>query len=432
MLGLIIAIVVFAIPVLSYAQETRLGGEFWGRYTNETAKYKDASGEYVNKMHKNYFALDRGYLDFRTKFSETTSARFTVDIFSTDASHEYEKYKDVYTNAQGSVDTLFSEPTKSSVDGAGLKLKYAYVDFANLIPIPDMILSAGLQKVYFGSIYDWTYNLIGKAMSDEYKVADSADYGVTLNGFIPHGLGEYAFGIYNGEGYKKFGSTLKENMDFSYLGNIRITPIAGITIGGSYMQKTLEREESLKEDKVNYKYQEQTSIDGIARLAYGPVDVWAEYIQKDVVYPNKKADEKLFVDYKASGFSIFPTISLYQFIGYDVQLLGRYDSWEDRDSKEKWEEKNTLPDNPDHGNVYWKKEKYINDYKLNAITYGVNYNFLHDESFVPKMQVQLNYTTKKYDAEDPAEGLKNEYTDGNKDSSTLMLQLKWRFSSTIK
>lgn len=168
-----------------------------------------------NKLVSNYLSLERGYLGLETKFTEQVKGRFTVDIFTTDKTYEYQ----VYSLSDG---TLTSSTKSGSIDGAGLKIKYAYVDFGGFIPVKDMTLTAGMQKVYFGSIYDWSYTLIGKAPSDEHKVVNSSDLGITLNGFFPSGFGEYQLGIYNGEGYKKIGANVKENTDFAYLG--KFTP----------------------------------------------------------------------------------------------------------------------------------------------------------------------------------------------------------------
>ncbi|MDP3114994.1 MAG: hypothetical protein Q8M98_09485 [Candidatus Cloacimonadaceae bacterium] len=368
-LWIILLIAIIAVPAMMTAQETRLGGEFWSRWTMESGK---SAADSSNIVKKNYFALDRGYVDLRTKFSENTNARFTVDMFSTD---------------------LIG-------DGAGLKLKYGFVDFANLVPVPDMTLTVGLQKVYFGTIYDWNYTLIGKAPTDEYKVAISADYGVTLNGFLPAGFGEYAFGVYNGEGYKKFGVNLKDNTRMEYLANLRLTPIPGITIGGSYMTNSVEREKKLSDNSAVATYQEQALMDGVLRLAYGPVDVWAEYISKDMKFPNDPAK-----DYAANGFMLMPILNLYSLIGTDIQIIGRYDQWDETD-------------NPVAASKYLQ----------NAITGGVNYNVMHDESFNPKFQVQLNVTQKTYNEDESGPS----YANGMKDALQVMAQLKWRFSSTIK
>jgi len=400
--GLIKSVLVFttlSIPLVSNGIDTKIGGEMWGRWTNETAKYKNAAGDYINKNSKNFFSLERGYFDLQTTFTPNTKARFTVDMFSSDATHE------VGTLADSSQTTLPIEPAtltnkSSTLDGAGLKLKYAYVDFANLIPVPELTVSAGLQKTYFGTIYDWTYALIGKAPTDEYKIVNSSDYGVTINGYIPNGFGEYAVGVYNGEGYKKVGASLKDNTEFAYLGNLRLTPIAGVTLGGSYMTNTVGRKKALVGDAKNAAFEEQSLMDGLARLAYGPVDVWVEYISKDVKYPNTTNK-----DYTAKGMMIMPTLSLGAYLPADIQLIGRYDTWDESD-KPTADKTRSL---------------------LTATTIGVNYNFLKDAADVAQMQLQLNYTTKQYDEKKSY----SDFADGMKDSSLLMLQLKWKFANTI-
>ena len=186
------------------SQELKISGEMWNRWTIVNGKVPADSS---NAILKNYFSLERGYFGLEPKFSETVKGRFTVDIFSSD----------------------------DNKNGAGLKLKYAYLDFSNLIPIPDLTTTVGLQKVYFGSIYDWTYDLIGKAPADEYSITNSSDYGITFNGYFPEGWGEYAVGIYNGEGYKNYGANLKDNIEPAFVGNLRITPVSGIMVGGSIM-----------------------------------------------------------------------------------------------------------------------------------------------------------------------------------------------------
>ncbi len=370
--------------------ETKLSGEWWGRWTYGATKNKDASADYVNKVSKNYISLERGYLGLVTEFTANTKARFTVDMFSTDAAYQYP------SDIVMPIDTLRS----ASLDGAGLKLKYGYVDFANLFPIPDLNLTVGLQKTYFGSIYDWKYSVIEKAPSGLYKVVNSADYGITLNGFIPLGWGEYALGIYNGEGYKKVGSSLRDNTDFAYLANLRLTPISGVTIGGSYMSNTVGRDKTLSGDVLNSKYEEQSLIDVLGRFVYGPVEVWAEYISKDVTYPNASGK-----DYTATGLTIMPIVSLSSLIDVPVDVIGRYDRWDESDRPASDSARSLL----------------------NTLILGLNYSFLPDKTNTPQMTMQLNYETKKYDEDKSA----TSFADGKKDSSKLMLQLKWKFANTI-
>jgi hypothetical protein len=117
-----------------------------------------------------------------------------------------------------------------------------------------------------------------------------------------------------------------------------------------------------------------------------------------VSYPHDSAK-----DYTATGISVIPVLNLYKLTGTDIQLVGRFDRWDESD-------------NPSNMNL------------LSAVTGGVNYNLMHDDSFVPAMQVQFNVTQKNYDEDESAAG----YANGKKDALTAMLQLKWRFSSTIK
>lgn len=363
---LVLFLGIILVPTMLSA-ELKISGEMWNRWTMDSSQGYDGN----DVTTRNSFSLERGYFGLEKKFTETTKGRFTVDMFSTDALK----------------------------DGAGLKLKYAYVDFAGLTPVNDLIVTAGLQKVYFGTIYDWNYTLIGKAPSDEYKLANSADYGLSVNGYLPNGMGEYAVGVYNGEGYKNWGSNLKDNTDMSYLANLRLTPITGVTVGGSFMTNSVERDKKLADGTLNSSYNEQTLLDGVLRLAYGPVDLWAEYLSKDVKYLSDFSSK----DYTANAIMLMPIVSLAEYLPIDMQVVGRFDQWDETDNT-------------------------ANKNLLTAITAGLNYNFLHDDSAVPAMQLQLNYTTKSYDEAKSAAAFAN----GKKDSDQLMLQLKWRFANTVK
>jgi hypothetical protein len=362
-------VILLITPLLLQALPTKVSGEYWGRWTNEMIKAADGK----DKTSKNYFSLERGYFGLETAFTPNTKGRFNIDLFSSDSD--------------------------ADANGAGIKLKYAYVDFANLMPVHDMNLTVGLQKVYFGTIYDWDYTVIGKAPTDEYKVVNSSDYGLNLNGYLPKGLGEYQLGLYNGEGYKKTGSALADNTQFSYLANVRLTPVGGLTLGGSYMSNSVKREKALADDSPVAAYEEQSLMDGVLRLNYSIVDFWGEFISKDRKFPNVDGS-----DYTATGFMIMPIISLGSLIEKDIQIIVRYDQWDETD-------------NPSE----------TAQYLMNATTIGANYNFFHDEKNVPAMQLQLNYTMKSYDEDESSPA----YADGAKDSSQIMLQLKWRYSSTI-
>jgi len=144
--------------------KSQLKAYTWFRYTYEQEDTNTKMSE---------FAVKRGYLRWEHQFIEEIKSRVTLDFFSSD-----------------------DDP-----HGAGLKLKDAYVDFKYLIP--EGKITAGLQKNYFGLVYDWDYITIEKALEDKEKLAASRDYGISVGGNIPNGFGECNLEIVNGEGYKK-------------------------------------------------------------------------------------------------------------------------------------------------------------------------------------------------------------------------------------
>lgn len=115
-----------------------------------------------------------------------------------------------------------------------------------------------------------------------------------------------------------------------------------------------------------------------------------EYMMKDVTYPNDSAK-----DMSANCASVNAVLKLKTLVEKDIDFVVRYDRSDPTDSD---------------------KDENI----VTAITGGVNYNFMHDDSSNPAMQLQLNYTNKS-----------NSVKTTN-DSSALMLQLKWRFNNTLK
>ena len=166
------------------------------------------------------------------------------------------------------------------------------------------------------------------------------------------------------------------------------------------MSTNVGRDKALAGDVKNAKYEEDGLMDGLARLAYGPVDCWVEYISKDVKYPNATGK-----DFTAKGLMIMPTVNLKPIVDMPFELVGRYDSWDESDR----------PTTDTARSL------------LNTTILGVNYNFLFDASDVPQLTAQLNYESKKYDEKKSATAFAN----GMKDNSQIMLQLKWKFANTI-
>ena len=346
---LIVILTIAAFGILN--AETKLKMELWNRWT-----YKMVDGD----VEKNELALKRGYFRIEPKFSRNIKGRFNVDFFS----------------------------DEDGLDGAGLKIKYAYLDFNNLLPIKDAKLTVGLMKTYFGTIYDWDYTVIDKDPSDKYKFVSSTDYGFGVFGYFPKGYGTYALAVYNGEGYKKTGGDI--NKDLNYAANLRFTPVPGVTIGGSYMFKSKYdsqiEDETARGDMVdNPDREEYNLIAGVGKFAYGPVSLLAQYLNKVKSKPNM--DD--YDDVTTTVMSFMPVFK----VNNKIDIVGRYDMYDP----------NT--DEDDDG--------------YNIIIAGFNYHIMRDSKNKPKLFIQTNYEIKQYEHED------------SEDESEILIQLRWIFSETI-
>lgn len=339
LLTLILIIVAFGF----LQAETKLKMELWNRWT-----YQMIDGDVT----KNEMALKRGYFRLEPKFSENIKGRFNLDFFSDD-------------------DTEVA-------DGAGLKIKYAYLDFNNLLPIEESTLTVGLMKTYFGTIYEWTYPTIDGDPSDKYTFVSSTDFGFGVSGKIPNGFGSYNLAVYNGEGYKKVGRNI--NTDMNYVANLRVTPIAGVTLGGSYMFRS--ENDSEADDREEYNL-----MAGIGKFAFGDFTLLTEYLYKIKSLPNADPEED---NVKSSVITILPVYK----INDKIELLARYD-------------------------IYDPNIDNDTDVEYNTIIAGFNYHIMRDAKNKPKLFIQTNYQLKQYEADD------------SEDVSELLVQLRWIFSETI-
>lgn len=331
--------------------ETKLTMELWNRWT-----YQMNDGEVI----KNEMALKRSYFRIEPKFSENIKGRFNLDFFSDD----------------GEID-INDSTTVNTGNGVGLKLKYAYVDFGNMLPIKDSKITVGLMQTYFGTIYEWSYPTIEGDPSDKYKFVSSTDFGFGISGKIPNSFGSYALAVYNGEGYKKVGDNI--NTDMNYAANLRVTPIAGVTFGGSYMFRS-------ENDSDDDNREECNLIAGIGKFAFGPFNLLAEYLYKIKSLPNANPEKD---NKKSSVITIIPVYKITD----KIELLARYDIYD--------------PDIEADDDIE------------NTIIAGFNYFIMQDAKNKPKLFIQTNYQLTQYE------------TDNKKDVQEILVQLRWIFSEII-
>jgi hypothetical protein len=292
--------------------ETEFEHNGWFRYTNQSTSFA------VTDPSVSRFALERGYVRLSHQWTNQLFTKFTVDIFSSD------KY----------------------AEGATVRLKEAYLDLA--LPLKDFTLTAGLQKHYFGLVYSWDYTNPDKALADDRGIVASADYGITINGFLPNGLGEVQLGAYNGEGYKYAGKYV--NLSPELLANLRLTPFAGVQFGASAFTNA--------QDHVSYQNNKQgrnaagtafengdtvnanrLGIAPMARVAFGPVALTGEYISynytREFSYYAINRDSSGVVvdstlnekskDYAMTGLDLNPVVTL---LDRKLELHGRFATWQ--------------------------------------------------------------------------------------------------------
>jgi hypothetical protein len=352
----LVAIIGFALE----PGETEFEYNGWFRYTNQS------SGLKVTEPSVSRFALERGYIRFSHQWAPPFFTKLTVDIFSSD------KYP----------------------EGATVRLKEAYVDLAATF-VNDFNLTAGLQKHYFGLIYSWDYTHPEKALADEQGICSSADYGITVNGYLPSGLGELQLGVYNGEGYKYAGKYV--NTAPELLGNLRLTPFAGITLGISvfansadYAHYKNDRKGRITEGgNIYYMNADTTNTNRLAlapmfKIALGSFSILGEYLNyrytRKFSYYNVNLDTLNNVedstlvekkkDYQIAGFDLLPVLSLAR---RKVEVFGRVSLWNRREQSG-----DSLPLN---------KDKSILRYGA-----GFNYHFHRREKGKPGLVLQFAWT----------------------------------------
>jgi hypothetical protein len=242
--------------------DTKVSMLLWNRYTNEIVDGDILSSE---------FALKRGYFRIEPTITEKISGRFNLDFFSDETSNT----------------------------GGGVRVKYAYLNFAEALPIFGSDIRVGIIQHYFGFGYDWEYITIEQVLEEREGVAKSADYGIAFQGNLPGDKGVYSLGVYNGEGYTVTGNDL--DLDVELLGNIRFALLPCFTLGGSVLHIT-------DADKF--------AAIGLARFSKGPVELRGEYL-----YQNKD-------DVKSTGFMVMPIFKLRELMNIDVDIVGRFDLWD--------------------------------------------------------------------------------------------------------
>ncbi len=367
--------------------ETELEHNGWFRYTNQSQNFKLTTPA-ISRL-----SLERGYLRFSHQWTTALFTKMTVDIFSSD------KYP----------------------EGATVRLKEGYADIA--LPLPDFNLTAGLQKHYFGLIYSWDYTHPEKSLADDQGICASADYGITVNGFLPNGLGELQLGVYNGEGYKYAGKFI--NTAPELLANLRLTPIAGITLGASVFTNTSDYS-LYKNDKkgrtgtapnIFFMNADTTNKNRLAiapmfKLGFGQFSLTGEYIQYQ--YTRWFSYYKINFDtagqitdstltektkrYSFRGIDLLPTVTL---LKRRLDVFARFSTWERKEQHD-----DSMAINKDRSFIRYGA--------------GLNYHLVRREKGKPGLALQFAWTRTQFKNPDL------------KPADVLLAQVRFEWSTIIK
>ncbi|MEO0080905.1 MAG: hypothetical protein ABIL25_01265 [candidate division WOR-3 bacterium] len=353
----------------------------WFRYTNQSTSFG------ITNPDVSRFALERGYIRLSYQWSSQFFTKFTLDFFSSD------KY----------------------AEGSTVRLKEGYADLA--LPLKDFNLTAGLQKHYFGLIYSWDYTHPDKSLADIQGIAASADYGLTVNGFLPGGLGELQLGLYNGEGYKYAGKYVNKSPEL--LANLRLTPFAGVMAGVSVFRNaedhvaykndvaagklSTDRKKWLLPDTVN---KGRMGLAPVVKFAFGPVSLTGEYIiynyTREFGYYTADSTTGKIVDstrlvsekrYAQSGLDLIPLVSLAK---RKFDVYARITTWE-------------------------RKEDGTRNDAKSSLSYGggFNYHFIRREKGKPGLALQVAWTRNQTKAE------------GAKPTDTFIAQFRFEWAQIV-
>ena len=296
--------------------ESELEYNGWFRYTNQSSKF-DITHPTVSRS-----TIERNYLRASHQWTSKLFSKLSLDFLS----------------------------SSSYADGASVRIKEAYVDMG--LPLKDFTFTAGVQKHYFGEIYSWDYTHPDKELADAQGVCASADYGATINGFLPGGWGELQLGADNGEGYKVTGA--KNSVAPELLANLRLTPFAGFQVGASVFNKVKDfspysngkpgriSSDTTKFFNADTANRNRFAFAPMAKVAIGPVSLTGEYIMysytRNFSYyaltrdsTHKVTDSTLTVnnkDYKMSGVDLLPVVTL---LNQHLDVFGRFSTWQQKD-----------------------------------------------------------------------------------------------------
>jgi len=343
----LLTFILFNIVILTYGIQLDISGDMWNRYTLT---------RYGGHFTYSYFSLEQGLFSFQPKISDKITGNFSANFYGVPSYSNYYYYSWRY------------------------EIKSSYVEFNQLIPTIENKLMFGLDKTYFGLLYDWDYLTIEKTLEEKEDVLSYQDFGLRFSGYFDN-YGEYAISIINGDlGY------YNTDLNPALVANLRLAPAKLLTFGGSIYYEKPTWYEYVTD---TFKYRDVIGS-GILKINSTVGDLTFEYLIRNyrLLYPQMYK----FIT-NSRGIMIMPVIKLKQLIGYDFDFVLRYD--------------------------WWDANIEMDSYAVSTIIGGLNYNILRDKDGAPNLIMQINWKREIYESTP------------EKPRDQILAQLRWRFNSRI-
>ncbi len=388
---LVLVIVLAAVSTVLAGPEvgkTEVGGNFWFRY------HLDRSDE---STQRSAFAVERGYIGLGYSWTRDVSGQMTINVFSSSSD--------------------------GGLTGWEFELRDAYLNLSRLIPYSK--IRVGLQKNYFGTVHDWKYMTIRRSLADAVGVVEERDYGIAFLGMIPGGMGEWAVGVMNGEGYSSGFTPDYADKQPGVMATLRYMPMRETVVGISFLRDkryvypwTYASLEGPYDHNIGY--ENRTAFSFMGRVGSGPFSLMGEYLYYDYPIPDRD-DAEVPVNVKGTGFSVFPMVRLTE----KLDLVGRYDLWDpDTDSDRPiWEPAESGGMMATVGETlvpWWIPTDYDAQYyyvKHNVYTIGFNYNITDRMEGKPGVIFQFNWQRMSPDETIPEMTLE--------DVDSYIFQFRW-------
>jgi hypothetical protein len=252
---------------------------------------------------------------------------------------------------------------------------------------------------------------IRRSLADAVGVVQERDYGIALLGMIPGGMGEWAVGVMNGEGYSSGLTPDYADKQPGVMGTFRYMPMRETVIGVSFLRDkryvypwTYSIETEPYESHIGY--EDRTAFSVMGRVGSGPFSILGEYLYYDYPIPDRELTDTP-VNVTGIGFSVFPMLRVTE----KIDLVGRYDLWDpDSDSDcPIWEPAHSespevMATSAETLTPWWIPSDYDARYyyvKHNVYTLGFNYNITDRMEGKPGVVFQFNWQRMSPDEQIP-------------------------------